>query len=168
MDNEAFKYLPDIRKLGITDITEDEFYTLLKLTKQEINQIKHQTTNEDVEVDDDEVDIQSEEPVVNVNTVNEPIVSIKKSTPKKSINLLKTKEKTSSVEVEPVVNPSKTPPKSASPTTKKRTSSPKAPVINTKRKVKGIKGTGGASKKNKTKKHSKVKIPRKTIRRRKY
>ena len=37
LDNEAFKYLPDIRKLGITDITEDEFYKLIGLTHQEIS-----------------------------------------------------------------------------------------------------------------------------------
>ena len=41
LDNEAFKYLPDIRKLGIADITEDEFYKLIGLTRQEINQIKN-------------------------------------------------------------------------------------------------------------------------------
>lgn len=40
LDSEAFKYLPDIRKLGIADITEDEFYKLVGLTRQEINQIK--------------------------------------------------------------------------------------------------------------------------------
>ena len=40
LDNEAFKYLPDIRNLGIADITEDEFYKLIGLTNQEINQIK--------------------------------------------------------------------------------------------------------------------------------
>jgi hypothetical protein len=41
LDNEAFKYLPDIRKLGIEDITEDEFYKLIGLTIKEINQIKN-------------------------------------------------------------------------------------------------------------------------------
>lgn len=40
LDKEAFKYIPDIRKLGINDITEDEFYKLIGLTRQEINQIK--------------------------------------------------------------------------------------------------------------------------------
>ena len=40
LDNEAFNYLPDIRKLGITDITEDEFYKLIGLTRQEIHKIK--------------------------------------------------------------------------------------------------------------------------------
>ena len=46
LDNEAFKYLPDIRKLGIADITEDEFYKLIGLTRQEINQIKNPSSNE--------------------------------------------------------------------------------------------------------------------------
>jgi len=36
LDNEAFKYIPDIRKLGINDITEDEFYKLIGLTQDEI------------------------------------------------------------------------------------------------------------------------------------
>jgi hypothetical protein len=46
LDNDAFSYLPDIRKLGITDITEDEFYKLIELTQQEINQIKNPSSNE--------------------------------------------------------------------------------------------------------------------------
>jgi len=46
LDNEAFKYIPDIRKLGIADITEDEFYKLIGLTRQEINQIKNPSSNE--------------------------------------------------------------------------------------------------------------------------
>jgi len=46
LDNEAFKYLPDIRKLGITDITEDEFYMLIGLTRQETNQIKNPSSRE--------------------------------------------------------------------------------------------------------------------------
>ena len=41
LDNEAFKYFPDIRKLGIANITEDEFYKLLELTREEINQIQN-------------------------------------------------------------------------------------------------------------------------------
>jgi hypothetical protein len=39
LDNEAFHYIPDIRKLGMDDITEEEFYKLIGLTRQEINQI---------------------------------------------------------------------------------------------------------------------------------
>jgi len=46
LDNETFKYLPDIRKLGIADITEDEFYKLIGLTQLEINQIKNPTSND--------------------------------------------------------------------------------------------------------------------------
>jgi hypothetical protein len=41
LDGEAFKYLPDIRKLGVADITEHEFYDLLGLTAAEISQIKN-------------------------------------------------------------------------------------------------------------------------------
>jgi len=56
LDNEAFKYLPDIRKLGMADITEDEFYKLIGLTRQEINQIKNPSSNEVVEEVEKEVE----------------------------------------------------------------------------------------------------------------
>lgn len=39
LEKEAFTYIPDIRKLGITDITESEFYNLIGLTSQEIKQV---------------------------------------------------------------------------------------------------------------------------------
>lgn len=41
LEKEVCNYIPDIRKLGINDITEDEFYNLIGLTRQEINQIKN-------------------------------------------------------------------------------------------------------------------------------
>jgi len=41
LEKEVCNYIPDIRKLGIADITEDEFYKLIGLTQQEINQIKN-------------------------------------------------------------------------------------------------------------------------------
>jgi hypothetical protein len=41
LEKEVFNYIPDIRKLGMTDITEDEFYKLIGFTRQEINQIKN-------------------------------------------------------------------------------------------------------------------------------
>jgi len=55
LDNEAFTYLPDIRKLGIQDITEDEFYKLIGLTRQEINQIKNPLSKEVIEDEPEEV-----------------------------------------------------------------------------------------------------------------
>jgi hypothetical protein len=39
LDNEAFTYIPDIRKLNIKDITEEEFYKLIKLTDDDIYNI---------------------------------------------------------------------------------------------------------------------------------
>ena len=54
LDNESFKYLPDLRKLGITDITEDAFYKLIGLTSQEINQIKNPSSNEQDEIDEND------------------------------------------------------------------------------------------------------------------
>jgi len=41
LDNEAFKYIPDIRKLNIDDIDELEFYKLIKLTDDEIKLFKN-------------------------------------------------------------------------------------------------------------------------------
>ena len=40
LESDAFHYIPDIRKLGVSDITEDEFYHLIELTPEEIIQIK--------------------------------------------------------------------------------------------------------------------------------
>ena len=57
LDNESFKYIPDIRKLGIADITEDEFYKLIGLTRQEINQIKNPSSNEVVKEDEVENEV---------------------------------------------------------------------------------------------------------------
>ena len=36
LDNDAFAYLPDLRKLGITDISEIQFYKLIGLTSDDI------------------------------------------------------------------------------------------------------------------------------------
>jgi hypothetical protein len=69
LDKEAFKYLPDIRKLGIADITEDEFYKLIGLTRQEINQIKNPLTKEDIE--EDEVENYEEQQVETKKTPTE-------------------------------------------------------------------------------------------------
>ena len=67
LDNEAFKYIPDIRKLGINDITEDEFYKLIQITTEEIEQIKR--------TDDVSLNI-SEEKNVNI----QPLRTVSKST----------------------------------------------------------------------------------------
>jgi hypothetical protein len=41
LEREVCTYIPDLRKLGIQDIAEDEFYNLIGLTRQEIDQIKN-------------------------------------------------------------------------------------------------------------------------------
>jgi hypothetical protein len=46
LEKEVCNYIPDIRKLGIADITEEEFYNLIGLTHQEMNQIKNPSSNE--------------------------------------------------------------------------------------------------------------------------
>jgi hypothetical protein len=58
LEKEVYTYLPDIRKLGIADITEDEFYQLIGLTRQEIHQIKHPSSTEVVV--EDEVVVEGE------------------------------------------------------------------------------------------------------------
>jgi hypothetical protein len=55
LDNEAFKYLPDIRKLGINDIAEDDFYNLIGLTRQEMNQIKKPSNESEEEEEEIEI-----------------------------------------------------------------------------------------------------------------
>ena len=57
LEKEVYTYLPDIRKLGIADITEDEFYNLIGLTRQEINQIKNPSSTKLVEEEELENDI---------------------------------------------------------------------------------------------------------------
>ena len=41
LNNAVFTYIPDIRKLNITDITEDKFHTMLGLTPEEITLINN-------------------------------------------------------------------------------------------------------------------------------
>ena len=45
LEKEVCSYIPDIRKLGLSDITEDEFYKLIGLTQQEIIEIKNSSSN---------------------------------------------------------------------------------------------------------------------------
>jgi hypothetical protein len=85
LDNEAFKYLPDIRKLGIADITEDEFYKLIGLTRQEINQIKNPSSNEVMEEDE------LENKVIEMNENPIEKISVKPAT--KTIKVVKPKKK---------------------------------------------------------------------------
>jgi len=58
LDNEAFKYIPDIRKLGIENITEEDFYKMIGLTQEEISQIHNPTING--VIDDDDVENENE------------------------------------------------------------------------------------------------------------
>ena len=51
LEKEVCNYIPDIRKLGVVDITEDDFYRLVGLTRHEINQIKNQSSNDALEED---------------------------------------------------------------------------------------------------------------------
>jgi hypothetical protein len=54
LEKEVYTYLPDIRKLGIADITEDDFYKKIGFTQKEIQQIKNQPSNEALDTAADE------------------------------------------------------------------------------------------------------------------
>jgi len=84
LDSEAFKYLPDIRKLGLADITEDEFYKLIGLTRQEINQIKNPSSNEVVEEDELENEVIEVKPTAKIS-VKPATKTIKVVKPKKKL-----------------------------------------------------------------------------------
>lgn len=56
LDNEAFTYLPDIRKLGIEDIDENKLYKLIGLTQDEIKLFdKNNIINDDMNSQTDEI-----------------------------------------------------------------------------------------------------------------
>jgi hypothetical protein len=76
LEKEVCNYIPDIRKLGITNITEDEFYKLIGLTRQEINQIKNPSSNE----------------VVKENEVENEIIEIKVKPNVKKLRIVKPKK----------------------------------------------------------------------------
>jgi len=82
LEKEVCNYIPDIRKLGILNITEDEFYKLIGFTRQEINQIKNPASNEVVEEDE----VEKENKVVEIiNNLIEPVQIIKFRKLKKKI-----------------------------------------------------------------------------------
>ena len=85
LEKEVYTYLPDIRKLGIADITEDEFYKLIGLTRQEINQIKNPSSNEVVE--EDEV-MEIEVKPATKNSVKPATKKIKVVKPKKKLIII--------------------------------------------------------------------------------
>jgi hypothetical protein len=86
LDKEAFQFIPDIRKLGIQDIMEDELYELLGLTATEIEQIKgtickqqgkqerkqemKQESNEEMKQESNEEMKQERKQVENLNILN--------------------------------------------------------------------------------------------------
>ena len=81
LEKEVCNYIPDIRKLGIVDITEDEFYKLLGLTRQEINQIKNPT--KDFNEDSNELELNEVETTCKVvsgksdEQISNPVKSVK-------------------------------------------------------------------------------------------
>ena len=87
LEKEVCNYIPDIRKLGIADITEDEFYKLIELTRQEINQIKNISSNELVEEDKVEHEV-----VVVVEEVKPKVKKLRIVKPKKKLIIVENDE----------------------------------------------------------------------------
>ena len=85
LEKEVYTYIPDIRKLGIVNITEDEFYKLIGLTRQEINQIKNPSSNEVVDEEDE---------------VENEVIEIKVKPTVKKLRIVKPKKKLVIVEDE--------------------------------------------------------------------
>jgi hypothetical protein len=56
LDKTIFDYVPDLRKMNITDLTENEFYDLIGLSKKEINSLTKTTNLTDDNIDDDNID----------------------------------------------------------------------------------------------------------------
>jgi hypothetical protein len=86
LDNESFKYIPDIRKLGINDITEDEFYKLIGLTRQEINQIKKPSNESDTS------SIAEEEEIIEIDVKPKKVVKKSKIVKPKKLLIIEEDE----------------------------------------------------------------------------
>lgn len=86
LEKEVYTYIPDIRKLGIADITEDEFYKLIGLTHQEVNQIKNPSSNEAVGEDELENEVVETKPTASVKPETKTIKVVK---PKKKLVIVK-------------------------------------------------------------------------------
>jgi hypothetical protein len=80
LEKEVYTYLPDIRKLGIEDINEKQFYKLIGLTQNEIKLFDKNYLN-------DKDNLLDDIPIIEVNDelVDESIIKVKK---KKSIKKL--------------------------------------------------------------------------------
>lgn len=90
LDNEAFTFIPDIRKLGIEDIEENDFYKLIGLTNQEIEHINKQNKNTN---DEDIQSINSEESVPKVKNPRVVKTKTEESIPKvKKTRVVKPKQ----------------------------------------------------------------------------
>ena len=97
LEKEVCNYIPDIRKLGIADITEDEFYKLIGLTRQEINQIKNPSSNEVV---DEEDEVENE--VIEIE-VKPKVKKLRIVKPKKKLLIVVEEDEVMEIEVKPKV-----------------------------------------------------------------
>jgi hypothetical protein len=39
LEKDTIEYIPDLQKIGIANITEEEFYTLIGLSQEEVNML---------------------------------------------------------------------------------------------------------------------------------
>ena len=97
LEKEVYTYLPDIRKLGIEDINEKQFYKLIGLTQDEIKLFdKNNIINDDMNSQTDEIisDTQS----------NKIITVSKKKTSKSKIETKITNEDKEIDEIEKIID----------------------------------------------------------------
>jgi hypothetical protein len=86
LEKEVYSYIPDIRKLGINDITEDEFYKLIGLTRQEINQIKKPSNESDTS------SIAEEEEIIEIDVKPKKVVKKSKIVKPKKLLIIEEDE----------------------------------------------------------------------------
>ena len=83
LEKEVCNYIPDIRKLGIKDIDENQFYKLIGLTHDEIQLFNKNN------IINDNINTQSDEIVS--NTQSNEIITVSKQKTSKSKSKIKTK-----------------------------------------------------------------------------
>jgi hypothetical protein len=74
LEKEVYTYLPDIRKLGIKDIDEEQFYELIGLTQHEINSFVSDLKNDSEKVSNNEIHKTDckKEMSIKIRKINEP------------------------------------------------------------------------------------------------
>ena len=86
LEKEVYTYLPDIRKLGIQDIMEEEFYKLIGLTREEVNQIENSSSKNIVEEVPEEIETEPAEEISPIKLDDKEITMISAVEPIRTIS----------------------------------------------------------------------------------